>query len=168
MRVPVPVGLERPQGELGPEGGRLGVHAVGPPGHGHVHELQGAGAQGVDERVEVGQEQISGPGEGGAERGVHHVRRGQPVVDVRTGGSPDAVLDHVDERRHVMVGHPLPFEHVGDEDVVDGRRLRPACRCVLGGHHPDGAWASVASNSTSSHRPNRAASVNNAAMSAGE
>ena len=136
--LPVPIGLERPQGELGPERSRLGVHAVGAAGHRDVHELQGPGAQGVDERVEVGQQEIGGAGEGGAQRGVHHVRRGQPVVDVGAGRRADAVLDDVDERRHVVVGHPLPFEHVRHEDVVDGRRLGPAGRRVLGRHHADG------------------------------
>ena len=94
-------------------------------------------AQGVDEAVEVGQEQIGGPGQRGAQRGVHHVGRGQPVVDVRAGGRADAVLDHVDEGGHVVIGDLLPLEHVGHEDVVDRRRLGPAGRRVLGRHHAD-------------------------------
>ena len=59
-------------------------------------------------------------------------------MDVRAGGRPDAVLDHVDEGGHVVVGHLLAFEHVGHEDVVDRRRLGPAGRGVLGRHHADG------------------------------
>ena len=41
----VPVGLQGPQGELGPEGGGLGVHAVGATGHRDVDQLDGPGHQ---------------------------------------------------------------------------------------------------------------------------
>ena len=49
----VAVGLERPEGELGAEGGRLGVHAVGAPGDRHVQQLEGARLEGGHERIEV-------------------------------------------------------------------------------------------------------------------
>ncbi len=41
----VAVGLQRPQGELGAEGGRLGVHPVGPAGDRHVDGLERPGLQ---------------------------------------------------------------------------------------------------------------------------
>ena len=127
----VTVGLQRPQRELGPERGGLGVHAVRPTRDRHVHQLQRAGLEGGHEGVEVGQQEVGGPGEGGAQRGVHHVRGRQPVVDVRTGRRADALLDDVDEGGHVVVGDLLALEHVGDEDVVDRRCLGPAGGGVL-------------------------------------
>ena len=131
----VPVGLQGPQGELGPEGGGLGVHAVGPPGDRHVHELEGPVPQGGHEVVQVGQQQVGRPGQGGAQRGVHHVRGGQPEVDERAGRGADALLHHVDEGGHVMVGDLLAGQHVGDEDVVHRGRLGPADGGVLDRHH---------------------------------
>ena len=130
----VAVGLQGPQGELGPEGGGLGVHAVGAPGDRDVHELEGPGLEGGHERIEVVQQQVGRPGQRGAQRGVHHVRGGQPVVDVRAGRRADALLHDVDEGGDVMVGDLLALEHVGDEDVVDRRRLGPADGRVLGRH----------------------------------
>ena len=133
----VTIGLQGPQGELGPEGGRLGVHAVGATGHRNVHELERPRAQRVDEAIEVDQQQVGRPGQRGAERGVHHVRGGQPEVDEGPGRRADAVLDDVDERGHVVVGDLLALQHVGHEDLVDGRRLGPARGGILGRHHPD-------------------------------
>ena len=52
-------------------------------------------------------------------------------MDVRTGRRADALLDHVDEGGHVVVGDLLPLEHVVHEDVVHRRRLGPAGRGVL-------------------------------------
>ena len=45
----VPVHLQRPQCELGTERGRLGVHPVGTAEDGHVCELDGPAAQGLDQ-----------------------------------------------------------------------------------------------------------------------
>ena len=166
--APVAVGLQGPQGELGPEGGRLGVHAVGAPGDRHVQQLEGPRLEGGHERVEVGQQQVGRPGERGAQRGVHHVGGGQPVVDVRAGRRADALLHDVDEGGHVVVGDLLALEHVGHEDVVDRRRLGPAGgRVVRPARRPTAAWASVARSSTSSQSEKRAASLKSAAMSGG-
>ena len=107
----VAVGLERPQGELGAEGGGLGVHPVGPPGHRHVDALEGPGLEGGPGSVAGLDEQVGRPGEGGAQGGVDHVRRGEAVVDPRALGLPDGLLDHVDEGGHVVVGDALALGH---------------------------------------------------------
>ena len=132
--APVAVGLEGPQRELGAEGGGLGVHAVGAPGDGDVQQLEGARLEGGHERIEIGQQHVGGAGKRGAQRGVDHVGGGEPVVDVRSGRRADALLHHIDERRHVVVRDLLALEHLGDEGLVDRRRLGPACRGILGRH----------------------------------
>ena len=134
----VAVGLQGPQRELGPEGRRLGVHAVGAAGDGHVQQLEGARLERGHEGVEVGQQEVGRPGQRGAQRGVHHVRGGQPVVDVRAGRRADALLHDVDEGGHVVVGDLLALEHVGHEDVVDRGRLGPAGGGVVRRHDADG------------------------------
>ena len=128
----VAVGLERPERELGPEGRGLGVHAVGPPRHRDVQELERPRLESVDERVEVGEDQVGRRGQRGRQRGVHDVRGGEPVVDPRPRRRADALLYDVDERRHVVVGHLLPLGHLGHQHVVDHGRLGPARRGVLG------------------------------------
>ena len=65
-------------------------------------------------------------GQGGAQGGVHHVRRRQPVVDPGSFGRADGVLDHVDEGGHVVVGDAFA--------VVDGT---DELRCHLGRAGPD-------------------------------
>ena len=49
----------------------------------------------VAERIEVGEQEVGGPRQGGAQRGVDHVGRRQPVVDLRAGRRADALLDDV-------------------------------------------------------------------------
>ena len=78
-------------------------------------------------------EQVGGPGQGGAQGGVHHVRGGEAVVDPRPLGLADGLLDHVDEGGHVVVGDPLPLGHRLDEGGVDHRGPGPA---GLGGRRP--------------------------------
>ena len=56
-------------------------------------------------------EDVDGAGEGEAQRGVDHVGRRQPVVDPRARGHADPLLDHVDERRDVVVGDALALAH---------------------------------------------------------
>ena len=134
----VAIGLQGPQGELGSERGGLGVHAVRAARHRYVEQLQGARLERGDERCEVGQQQVGRPGEGGTQGGVHHVGGGQPVVNVRTGRCADALLHHVDEGRHVVVGDLLTGQHIGHEEVVDRRRLGPAGGGLCRRHHAEG------------------------------
>ncbi len=130
----IAVGLQRPQRELGPEGGRLGVHAVGPAGDRDVDQLDGAGREGPDQPGTGLDEQVGGPGEGGAQGGVHHVGGGEAVVDPRSLGLADGLLDHVDEGGDVVVGDPLPLGHRLDEGGVDLGRPVPAGLGGLGRH----------------------------------
>ena len=130
----VAVRLQRPQRVFRAEGGRLGVHAVRAPGDRHAQQLEGPRLEHGHERIEVGEQEVRRLGEGGAQRGVHHVRGRQPVVDVRAGRGADALLDDVDERGHVVVGDLLALEHVGHEDVVDHGRLGPAGRGLVRRH----------------------------------
>ncbi len=64
---PVTVGLKAPQGQLGPEGGRLGVDPVGPSDGRGGPELPGPGLQDGDEPVEGLEEHVGGPGQVQAE-----------------------------------------------------------------------------------------------------
>ncbi len=77
----VAVGLETPEGQLGSEGGRLGVHPVGPAGHGDVHELKRPGLEHRHPCVGRVDQEVGRRGEGGAEGGVDDVGRGEPVMD---------------------------------------------------------------------------------------
>ena len=61
------------------------------------------------------EQQVGGPGQGGAQGGVDDVGRGEPVVDPRPLGRADGVLDHVDEGGHVVVGDPLALVDRRDE-----------------------------------------------------
>ena len=113
-------------------------------------------------------QQVGGPGQGGAQGGVDHVGGGEPVVDPRALGRADALLHHVDEGGHVVVGDPLALGHRVDEGGVDrrapgpGRPPRPRP-----GRRRRAAQPSVASSSTSSHSAKRASSVKSAAISGG-
>ena len=112
------------------------MHAVRPARHRHVQQLQSACLQGGHEHVEVSQQQVGGPGEGGTQRGVDHVGGSQAVVDVGAGRRTDALLHHVDKGGHIVVGDLLPLEHVSDENVVDCGRLGPARGGVVCRHDP--------------------------------
>ncbi len=101
------------------------MHAVGAARHGRVHEFEGTCLQHRHEGVRGVEEQVGGASQGGAQGGVDDVRRRQAVVDPRTFGSADGVLDHVHEGGHVVVGDPLA--------VVDGAHQ---LRRHLGGPGP--------------------------------
>ena len=108
-------------------------------------------------------------GQGGAQGGVDDVGRGEPVVDPRSLGRADGVLDHVDEGGDVVVGDALAVVDGRDEL---GRHLGgpgPHRRGGLArGSSPTSAQASTARSSTSSHISRRASSVNSAAISGSE
>ncbi len=125
-RCTVAVGLEGPQCELGAEGGGLGVHPVGAPGHRDVDRLEGPGLAGTDQFGGRLDQQVGGPGQGGTQRRVDHVGRRQPVVDPRPLGLADGLLDDVHEGGHVVVGHPLALGHRLDEGGVDLGGVVPA------------------------------------------
>ena len=119
--LPVAIGLQGPEGELGPEGGGLGVHAVGATHDRRVDTRCGPVLARPHQPARGDDEQVGGPGQGGAQRGVDHVRRGEAVVDPGSLGLADGVLDDVDEGGHVVVGLPLALGHRLDEGGVDDR-----------------------------------------------
>ncbi len=110
------------------------MHAVGPPGHRRVDELERPVLQGGDQRTGGGDQLVGRLGEGGAEGGVDHVGGGQPVMDPRALGLADRRLHDVDEGRDVVVGDLLALRDRLDERVVDLRRSGPA-GCGRGGRH---------------------------------
>ena len=142
--LPVAAHLQGPQRELHPEGGGLGVHPVGAPGHRGVAVGVGLGDDG---RLELGRgadHEVEGPHQGDGEGGVDHVARREPVVDPAGGGAADALLDHVDEGRDVVLGDLLPLVDGGDVEIgpfADGHRIGgrddPQLRPGLGGEDLD-------------------------------
>ena len=97
-------------GELGAEGDRLGVDAVGPSGHDRVAVLDGPADHGGLRAIDAVEDELSGRPH--LERGgsVEHVRRREPVVKPASGGAEP--LGHgVDERRQVVL---RPLLDLGD------------------------------------------------------
>ena len=112
------------------------------------------------------EQEVGGVAQHPAPCGVDHVRRGQPVMDPRSGGAADRRLDDVDERGHVVVGDRLAARTPVDER----RRRRPVPADGTSRRRPPGrrrasAHASVASSSISSQRAKRATSSKIAAIS---
>jgi hypothetical protein len=112
----VPVSLEREARELHAEGRRLCMHAVRPADAQRLRVLSRACDQRGGERAGAGHDHLADGLQLQPERGVEHVRGGQPEVNPasrlpRRGG------EHVDERRHVVVGHLLALVH-----GLDGER----------------------------------------------
>ena len=107
-----------------------------------------------DRRVD---QQVGRVGHRPAQRRVDDVGRRQAVVDPRTGRLADRRLDDIDERRDVVIGDRLAFEHRLDERLVDDRaRAHGSAAASALGTTPSAAWPSVASSSTSSQRAKRA------------
>ena len=122
------------------------------PVTGTSHELERPCLERVDEGVQVGQEEVGRPGERGAQRGVDHVRGGQPVVDVRTGRALRCAPGRRRRRRPRRGRSPSRARARRRR-----RRRRPSApgpgtaAASAAGTTPRAACASVASNSTSSH-----------------
>ena len=165
----VAVDLQRPQGELGPEGGRLGVHPVGAPGHRRPSASSpGPGDQGRDQPVGRLDQQVGGLDQRDAAAAVSTTSEDvSPKWIQAPSGRADPLLDDIDERRQVVVGGPLPLGHRVDELPVDLGRAVAHRRAPPRGATPAAASASTVSSSTSSQRPSRASSLNSDAMSAG-
>ena len=84
-------------GELDPERGRLGVHAVGPADAQRLRVLARARGERRDELVGRGQDHLSDLAQLQRERGVEHVGAGQAKVDPAPGLAGRRG-EHVDER----------------------------------------------------------------------
>ena len=129
----VAVGLEGEAGQAQPEGGRLGVDAVGAADAERVAVLEGAPHQGVAVGRRTSKQDDPGLLDLERERGVEHIGGGQAVVDPAPLG-PDLRRDHVDEGGDVVVGGPLPLLDRLDRE----RGARAAGLGRLGRHDPLG------------------------------
>ena len=78
-------------------------------------------------------EHVGGPGQGEAQGGVDHVGGREAVVDPLPGRRADALLHHVDEGGHVVVGDPLALGHRLDQL---GRRRGRLARARSGPRRP--------------------------------
>ena len=144
------VELERPAGELEPEGRRLGVDAVRAPDLQRRPVLLGAARR--RRRAPA-----SMPASSSAprladlqrERRVDHVRRGQAVVEPASPFRVEALADGVDEGGEVVVRPALDLG-----DALGRRRRRRGAdlpRPSPSARRPSSAHASSAASSTSSH-----------------
>ena len=100
------MGLEGEARELDAEGRRLGVHAVGAPDAERVDVLARAPGERRDQLARASARSLAGRAQLQRQRGVEHVGGGQAEVDPAPA-SPADCGEHVDERRHVVVGHAL-------------------------------------------------------------
>jgi hypothetical protein len=81
-------------------------------------QLDGTAPERGHQRAGRLDQQVARPHERGAERGVDDIGRGQPEVHPRGLVERYPLLDDVDERRHVVVGHALALSHGLDERPV--------------------------------------------------
>ncbi len=77
------------EGELEPEGGGLGMDAVGAADGGGVLVLEGAALERAQERLEIGDQEIGGALELHIEAGVEHVRGGHALMHEAGLGADD-------------------------------------------------------------------------------
>jgi hypothetical protein len=126
-----------PEREGEAEGGRLGVDAVRAPDLRRVAELEGAAPQDFEQRVRLREQQVAGVAQQQGVRRVHHVRRGEPVVD-EARGLADVLGERRGEGDDVVVGRLLDLADALDGeggarlDLLDGRRGdRPHLRVHL-------------------------------------
>ena len=117
----ITVDLETPERELGPKRRGFGMDSVGASDHGRGAELESAAFQRSGEVAGRGDQQVARGRERGAQCGIDHVGGREPVVDPARRGLADRVLHHVDEGRHVVIGHLLALEHLRHERGVDDR-----------------------------------------------
>ena len=141
--------------QLEPEGGGLGVHAVGAADAGRVAELERARAQHGVRRSTPASSRRAGVADLERQRGVDHVGRRHAVVD-EARRRADVLGDVGQERDHVVAHARL--------DLGDARRRRSAARARIsasasGGISPRSASTSQTASSTSSQRARRPSSV---------
>jgi hypothetical protein len=159
----VPLELERPAGELGPEGDRLRVYAVRPADHDGVAVLLGA-ADGRRERaVEPLREERARFAHLEGERRVEDVRRGQAIVEPARG-RPDLLGHRVDGRGDVVLMRSSISATCREGGIARARSSSAASF----GTTPSSAHASVAASSTSSQRASRDSSDQTAFMAGRE
>ena len=155
--------LRVPQRHLEAEGHGLGVDAVGAPDHRRVLVTEGALPDRLQEVDEVRADEVAGVAHQDGEGRVHHVRRGEAVVQPAPLG-PDALGDAGDEGDDVVLDLPLDLLDAGD--VEAGPRLDRGEG--LAGTTPRSTSTSVAAISTSSHVAKRFSSDQRRAISGRE
>ena len=109
-------------GELEPEGDRLGVDAVAAADGRRQLVLEGAALEHVEQRVDVGEQDVGGLLELHRQRGVEHVGAGHALVQPALL-RPQFLAGPGEEGDHVMLGHRL--------DRVDRRHVDLAERVVV-------------------------------------
>ena len=110
--------LGMPEGRLEPEGGRLGVDAVGAADHQRLLVGEGEPAERLAEALEAVEQQVGGALELERERGVDDVRRRQPQVD-EPGVRADGLLELGEKGDDVVARGGLELV---DPPGVDPRR----------------------------------------------
>ena len=111
-------------GELDPEGGRLGMNAVAAADGRGEFVFLGAGLQRGEQPVEIGQQDVGGPGELDGEAGVQSVGRGHALMDeARVGAHLLGKLGQ--EGDHIVFGFGLDLARCG-RSVPAYRACRPA------------------------------------------
>ena len=108
--APAPIELERPHGELEPEGRGLRVHPVRAPDRDGVLVFHRTCDDRSERSLDTFEQERSGGLELERESGVEHVRGGQAVVEPAALG-PELLRDRVDERREVVVGRALDLRN---------------------------------------------------------
>ena len=148
----VAAGFLVPDGQLQPEGDRLGVHAVGAADLHGVLELQGAPLQHGAQRFQAAQQNGRSLLQQQRLRGIHHVVGGEPVVQPARGfgvpGARHGFGHRGGEGDHVVLHFLFDFENARH---VEAGVLRAAARAASAGTTPSSASASEAASSTSSH-----------------
>ena len=104
-------------GELEPERGGLGMHAVAPADGQRVLVLEGAGLQRGKQRVDIGDEDIGGLDQLHVEAGVEHVGGGQAAME-EARLWPDMLGDRGEEGDHVVLHLALDLVDAGDVEAA--------------------------------------------------
>ncbi len=105
-----------PEREGEAEGGRLGVDAVRAPDLRRGLELEGAAPEDFEQRVRLREQQVAGVAQQQGVGRVHHVRRGEPVVN-EARGLTDVLGERRGEGDDIVVGRLLDLAN-----ALDGER----------------------------------------------
>ncbi len=104
--LPIAGELGEEAGELEAERRGLGVDAVAPAHRRRELVLEGAAPEGLEEAIEIGQEQVARPRELDGEAGVQQIGGGHAQVQV-AGLDPADLLHMGEERDHIVAGDGL-------------------------------------------------------------
>ena len=131
------------QRELEPEGGRLGVDAVGAADGRRQLVLEGAALQRGEQRVDVGDQDVGGARKLHGEAGVEHVRARHALMhEARVRA--DELGEVGQEGDDVVLGHPLDLVDARDVELGLAALLPDRLRAPPSGSTPISASASQA------------------------